>query len=472
MRSAHNSIISALVLVVIAASCAGGSGGTANGPEVTLGTVPDPEATADPDPEIDDANTPESSPTPTDAAESEAAPTNVSSTTALTPSPEADLPTEATPTGSATTLPGPLREPAVRLIEIGAFIQPVEATSADSDTRLFVVLRGGTVVALDDESNQVVFDIADATDATFTSNAGEQGLLGLAFHPTLDVAYVNFTDAEGHTVIAEFEHDPLTYEFDHTSFREVLTVDQPFDNHNGGEIVFGPDDFLYIGTGDGGSANDPNRDALDVSSRLGKILRIDPVATDAGPFTVPDDNPFVGVEGADPAIWSLGLRNPWKFSFDSLTGDLWIGDVGQNLWEEVDLAPATDGVNAGKGISFGWSAFEADDRFNEDQPSDGHTLPVTSYSHEDGNCSISGGVVARNSSYADLNGWYVYGDFCSGRLWALDTTSVASTPNGPVGEPTIVEIASVPGLSAVVEGPFGDIYALSANAFVYRLAPA
>ena len=274
-------------------------------------------------------------------------------------------------------------------------------------------------------------------------------------------------------MIAEFAHDPVTYVFDPASFREVLTVDQPFANHNGGEIAFGPDDMLYIGTGDGGSADDPNRSALDPSSRLGKILRhIDPVASDTDPFTVPTDNPFVDSEGADPTIWSLGLRNPWKFSFDSLTGDLWIGDVGQNRLEEVDLAAATNGFDAGRGVSFGWSAFEAEDRFNENQSADGHTLPVVSYVHENGACSVSGGVVARESSYGDLNGWYVYGDYCSGQVWALDTTSVTSTPDGPVGEPVIVPLATVPTLTAVVEGPFGDIYALSLDGPVYRLAPA
>ncbi len=187
---------------------------------------------------------------------------------------------------------------------------------------------------------------------------------------------------------------------------------------------------------------------------------------------MPDDNPFVGIDGADPTIWSLGLRNPWRFSFDSLTGDLWIGDVGQNRFEEIDMAPAVDGRDAGRGVSFGWSAFEADERFNDDQSPDGHTLPITSYSHDDGNCSVSGGVVARNSTFDELNGWYVYGDYCSGRIWALDTTSVASGPNGPVGTPTIVQLGTVPALAAIAEGPFGDIYAVSNAGPTYRLAPA
>ena len=454
----------ALVLATFGTACVGSSEPTTTGPDVALGTVPDPETTTD--------STTDS--VSTEPSASEPVPTGVSSTTVLTPSPDADLPTEATPTEAApiTTLPGPLPVPAVRLIEVAAFDEPVEATAADGDTRLFVVQNGGTVIAVDDESNQTVFDVATVAGVAFTDEGNEQGLLGLAFHPELDLAYVNFTDGDGDTVIAEFSHDPVTFDFDPASFREVLTIDQPFANHNGGELAFGPDDLLYIGTGDGGSADDPERNALDASSLLGKILRIDPVVTAAAPFTVPPDNPFVGVDGAESAIWSLGLRNPWRFSFDSLTGDLWIGDVGQNRLEEVDLAPATDGLDAGKGISFGWSAFEAADRFNEDQPADGHTLPVASYVHEDGNCSISGGVVARNSSYDDLNGWYLYGDYCSGRVWALDTTSVASSPGGPVGVPVILEIATVPALTAVVEGPFGDIYALSLGGPMYRLGPA
>ena len=208
------------------------------------------------------------------------------------------------------------------------------------------------------------------------------------------------------------------------------------------------------------------------ASRLGKILRIDPLPTATDPFSVPDDNPFVGVEGADPTIWSLGLRNPWRFSFDSLTGDLWIADVGQNRLEEVNLAPATDGRDAGRGVSFGWSAFEAEERFNDDQPADGHILPVVSYPHENGDCSVSGGVVARTSSFDELNGWYVYGDYCSGRVFILDTTSVTPSPGGPIGTPRIVQVATVPALGAIAEGPFGDIYAVSLEGPMYRLAPA
>ena len=173
----------------------------------------------------------------------------------------------------------------------------------------------------------------------------------------------------------------------------------------------------------------------------GKLLRIDPTPTETDPFTVPADNPFVGVFGADPTIWAIGLRNPWRFSFDSLTGDLWIADVGQNRIEEIDMAPAVDGLDAGKGLNFGWSAFEGNDRFNGDQSPIGHTPPVVTYTHDDGNCSVSGGVVARNSTYPALNGWYLYGDYCSGRIWALDTTSVSAGPDGPIGTPRVVQVA-------------------------------
>jgi glucose/arabinose dehydrogenase len=468
MRSAKLSIaLTALTVATVGCSFSDDDGGSTadTGPETTLGTVPDPEATS-------------TAPVPTEPAAADSGDdpdtTLPSTTTMLTPSPDADLPTEAPSdvvVAPVTTLPGPLPEPSVRLLELSTFNRPVGVAADNGDSRLFVIEQTGTIVASDDESDVVVLDISAVPGATFTTG-GEQGLFGLAFHPDEHMAYVNFTDGDGNTVVAEFVFDPVTYVFDAATYREVLTVEQPFANHNGGGLAFGPDGHLYIGLGDGGSANDPNRSSLDPSSRLGKVLRIDPLATPNNPFAVPADNPFVGIDGADPTIWTLGLRNPWRFSFDSLTGDLWIADVGQNQLEEIDMAPAIDGRDAGRGVSFGWSAFEAGERFNEDQSPDGHTLPIAAYSHDDGNCSVSGGVVARNSSFDELNGWYVYGDYCSGRVWALDTTSVASGPNGPVGTPRIVQIGTVPALVAIAEGPLGDIYAVSNAGPMYRLAPA
>jgi glucose/arabinose dehydrogenase len=290
---------------------------------------------------------------------------------------------------------------------------------------------------------------------------GEQGLLGLAFHPTEDLAYVDYTDRSGDTVVAEYAVDPATGVFDPATAREVVEVEQPFANHNGGKVTFGRDGMLYIGLGDGGSGDDPNRAGLDLTTPLGKILRIDPTPTADSPYTVPADNPFVGVDGADPRIWALGLRNPWRFSFDAPTGDLWIADVGQNEFEEINHAPAVELVNAGRGLSFGWSAFEGDARFNEDQPDEGHTAPVYVYSHSDGGCSVSGGAVARESIVSELNGWYVFGDYCSGEIWALDPASTADAPR-------VVAIANLPALAAISVGADGALYAISNGGSVAR----
>ena len=303
----------------------------------------------------------------------------------------------------------------------------------------------------------MVLDVSD-----LVSSDGEQGLLGLAFHPSADLAYVDYTDGSGDTVVAEYAVDAATGVFDPASARQVITVGQPYSNHNGGKVVFGPDGLLYIGLGDGGSADDPERNGLDLATPLGKILRIDPAASATDSYTVPADNPFVGVDGADERIWSLGLRNPWRFSFDSATGDLWIADVGQNEFEEINHAPAAAGLDAGRGLSFGWSALEGNEPFNDDQAPDGHTAPVFVYSHADGGCSVSGGAVARDTTVPNLAGWYVFGDYCSGQIWALDPASTADAPR-------VVEIANLGGLAAISVGADGELYAISNGGTIARL---
>ena len=262
--------------------------------------------------------------------------------TANTAAPATTAPAGARPSG-------PLAAPTVSLSEIGTFENPVEVVSRPGDDTPYVVARPGRVVAVGDTAVDVVHDIGDLTVAE-----GERGLLGLVFHPTDDLAYVHFTDRDGNNVVAEFAVEPTDGRFDRASLREVLTVDQPFSNHNGGQLAFGPDDLLYIGIGDGGSGGDPERSALDLTSRLGKILRIDPTPDTGRPFTTPSDNPFVGDPDADPAIWAYGLRNPWRFSFDADTGDVWIGDVGQNEFEEINHSTATDGLDAGRRANYGW----------------------------------------------------------------------------------------------------------------------
>jgi len=406
----------------------------------------------------DDAAAPFGSgrPVTTESVASTTVPVTADSTSPTPPTSPSPPPPDS---DEPTTTPGPLPEPEVSLYDIGTFDHPVGVAHRPGDSQVYVVEQPGRVVAVNDLSSESVLDITDLTESS-----GEQGLLGLALHPTADLAYVDFTDLDGNTVIAEFAIDPATGQFDRDSYREVLTVDQPYGNHNGGQLAFGPDQYLYIGLGDGGSGGDPERHALDLSSRLGKILRIDPVSSGDEPFTVPSDNPFVGDDGADPTIWAYGLRNPWRFSFDPDTGDLWIADVGQGDFEEIDHAVATDRRDAAKGTSFGWSAMEGFEPFNDDQSAEGAVLPLFVYDHTDGRCSVSGGAVARGDAVTTLQGWYVFGDYCTGQIWALD-------PTAPAGDPRVIEIAQLDALAAVASGPDGDLFVVSNAGTVARLIP-
>ena len=443
-------VASAVGAALVIAACGDGSDSAGtnppNNPVVTFATVPEPDE----------------SPAEPEATEVVPDESVVTTLPEVPPAGDIDLPTgtpEELSTAPATTIAtGPLPIPVVTLVDAGEFNAPVELFSRIGDQRHFVVEQNGRIVAADDLSSEVVLDITDITAAD-----GERGLLGAAFHPAQDFAYVHYSDADGTTVVDEYVIDPFTAAFDPDSRREVLMVEQPFGNHNGGELAFGPDGFLYLGLGDGGAAGDPERNALALASRLGKILRIDPRQSGDKPFTVPADNPFVDVEGADPTIWALGLRNPWKFSFDAPTGDLWIADVGQGDLEEINYAPAIDGQGAGRGLSFGWSAFEGTAPFNGDQDPDGHTPPIVEYSHDDGNCSVSGGAVYRGDAISDLQGWFVYGDFCSGQIWGYDPTSQS-------GAPIIVELAQQPSLAAIAIDGEGDLFAVSNVGTVSRFA--
>ena len=493
------SVALATTVAVLAVACGGSSDDTTPATAVTVRPAGTDDAPAESSPETAQAETePAATEPPSTGDEVESDPPAESAPAAagdpdeesgdssdgsdegddLGAAPGADLPTAA-PGDEAppTTAPGPLPIPRISFVCEGEYVTPVELAVRPLDPRLYVVEQRGRIVAADAESSAVVLDIDDV-DTTFTSG-GEQGLLGLAFHPSDDLAYVDFTAGDGSTVVAEFAVDPATGAFDVASYRELFRVGQPFPNHNGGGIEFGPDGMLYVALGDGGSANDPERASRDLSRALGSILRIEPTGGDGTlPYGVPDDNPFVGVDGVDDRIWAYGLRNPWRFSFDAITGDMWIADVGQNEFEEIDLAPADEsGRNAGAGLNFGWSAFEANEPFNAAQPTDRHVPPVLAYPHSNGDCSVSGGTVARDSTVPDLDGWYVYGDFCSGRIWALDTTSVGMEvgPAGVgtlVGDPINVEIGGLPQLVAVEAGPGGDLYVLSLSGSIFRIIPA
>jgi glucose/arabinose dehydrogenase len=323
------------------------------------------------------------------------------------------------------------------------------------DRALYIVTKTGVVWAIRDGR----VDPTPALDLSGqVSGDSEQGLLGLAFSPSGAFGYVDYTDLEGDTNVVEYawKHGRA----DLATKRLVLFVHQPFPNHNGGNLVFGPDGHLYIGLGDGGGAGDPMDNAQKVSSLLGKLLRIDPRPTGGRAHGIPSDNPFVGRAGARPEIWAYGLRNPWRSSFDPQTGDLWIGDVGWGTREDVDFQAA----GSGGGQNYGWSRLEGTHVVEGPAPPDA-VPPAYEYRRLAlvGSCAIRGGYVYRGTAMPDLEGWYLFGDFCLGDLIAL--RFVDGQPNvGPLG-------AHVPMLSSFGQDQQGELYALSLTGGVYKLVP-
>jgi glucose/arabinose dehydrogenase len=243
---------------------------------------------------------------------------------------------------------------------------------------------------------------------------------------------------------------------DPASRRELLFQEDPFANHNGGQVTFGPDGMLYITLGDGGGGGDPLGSGQNPNTLFGKILRIDPRPAGGSPYSIPSDNPFVGRADARAETWMWGLRNPWRFSFDRETGDVWIGDVGQNAYEEIDFAPAGEG-----GINWGWNAREGFEAFNGERP-EGARDPILVTSHGDGNCSITGGYVYRGRAIPDLVGAYVYGDFCVGDLLAAKQRAGALVEERALG-------VRVESLTTFGVDPAGELYAVSRGGTIYRL---
>lgn len=289
------------------------------------------------------------------------------------------------------------------------------ANAGDGSQRLFVLEKQGMIRIINNGA-LVASPFLDITDRV-GSTASEQGLLGLAFHP--DYAsngffFVNYTDLNGDTTVSRFQVTDDPNRADPDSERIVFTLAQPASNHNGGNVVFGPDSYLYIGTGDGGAANDQFGNGQNGQTLLGAMLRID---VDGGdPYGIPADNPFVGDPNVQDEIWAIGLRNPWRYSFDSKTGDLYIADVGQNLYEEVNVQP----VDSAGGENYGWPIMEGFHCFSPAQNCDqsGLVMPVVEYDHGLG-CSITGGYVYRGSAFPTLDGIYFFGDYCNGRIWGL-----------------------------------------------------
>jgi len=349
----------------------------------------------------------------------------------------------------------------VDLTEVGEFEEPIAMVfPPDVDGRAYVGERAGVVLLVDLETGTTTA-VLDITAETTTDS--ERGLLGLAVAPDGAHLYVSATNLDGDTRIDEYaiaEDGSL----DEASRRIVFALDQPFPNHNGGHLTFGPDGMLYIGLGDGGSAGDPLRAGQDPEQLLGSILRIDPHSFDGSAYGIPEDNPFVDVDGARPEVWLKGVRNPWRFAFDRATGDLWIGDVGQQEVEEIDLLPAdADGLNAGRGANLGWNAMEGDQPYEDGIEPDDHTPPVFTYTHADGGCSVTGGYVYQGR-IAELFGAYLYSDYCTGEVRALavvdgtvvDDATVAGPVDGPV---------------SFAQDPSGEVYVLTQPGPILRLTP-
>jgi glucose/arabinose dehydrogenase len=325
--------------------------------------------------------------------------------------------------------------------------------------RLYVVQQGGRIRILERGRTRGTFlNLSSRVTA-----GGEQGLLGLAFHPGYarnGRFFVYYTDRSGDQRVVEYRRASAT-RGNPRSARRLLTMDDPYSNHNGGHLAFGPDGHLYIGTGDGGSGGDPHDNGQSPDSLLGKLLRIDVDARSGGrPYGIPDGNPFAG-GGGRPEIYAYGLRNPWRFSFDRQRGDLWIGDVGQGAFEEIDYRRA----GTGAGANFGWNAFEGRLAFGGGPLRGGaHVGPVAQYSHGKG-CSVTGGHVYRGSKVPALRGRYAFADYCTGRLWTM-----RAGPNpGGLREETGRLGVSLGNVTSFGEGPAGELYVIG-NGALYRFA--
>lgn len=340
--------------------------------------------------------------------------------------------------------------------------RPLGVTNAgDGSNRLFVIEQAGTVRVVQDGSlsTNPFLDIRDRVTA-----GGERGLLGLAFPPdfaTSATFYAAYSDQDGATVVSRFAVDGTAGVADADSEQVVLRQPQPYANHNGGHVAFGPDGYLYIGLGDGGSGGDPLGSGQDLQTWLGTILRID--VGDADTYRVPGDNPFVDLADALPEIWAYGLRNPWRFSFDRDTGDLWIGDVGQNAYEEIDHEPT---MSPGA-VNYGWNAMEGPVCFRTqtcDQT--GLELPIVSYSHDSGwGRSVTGGFVYRGSDVPGMIGTYVFGDFVSGRVFQAVLTDTGTWAAKEL-------LATGRGVASFGEDEDGELYLVDLRGgALYRFAP-
>jgi glucose/arabinose dehydrogenase len=383
--------------------------------------------------------------------------------TTSSPGPTAASPTPggSTPSPDETT-PAPGGRVAVSLRPVADGLEaPVAVAHAgDGSGRLYVVEQAGRVRVLEPDGSLRAEPYLDISERV--GSGGERGLLGLAFHPEFpqdDRLFVNYTETDGDTVIASFRGDAESA--DPGSEEALIRVDQPFPNHNGGQVAFGPDGLLYLGLGDGGGGGDPFGNGQRTDTLLGKILRIDVDARTGGrPYVVPPDNPFAGGDGGRPEIWATGLRNPWRFSFDRETGDLFIGDVGQEEWEEIDVFAS----GTGAGANLGWNVMEGSHCYEaETCDRGGLVLPVAEYDHSQG-CAVVGGHVYRGRRWPALAGSYLYGDACSGFVWTMEARAAV----GGRGRPRRVLDTDLL-ISSFGEDEAGELYVTDLAGGIYRV---
>jgi glucose/arabinose dehydrogenase len=379
-------------------------------------------------------------------------------------------------TGTAASTPTPSGPSAdngsFKFTRIASGLQsPVYLTGAgDGSGRIFIVEQTGRIRIV---KNGGLLPAPFLDIRSLVESGGERGLLSVAFHPqfkTNGIFIVDYTRASntpanvGDTVIARYRvTSPTADVADRASGQTLMTIDQPQPNHNGGLVKFGPDGYLYVGMGDGGAGGDvgsghaPEGNGQSVKTLLAKILRIGVAAT--GPYTVPAGNPHLG-QGSRPEIWAYGVRNPWRFSFDRATGDLYIADVGQNAWEEIDFQPSagTGGVN------YGWPLWEGEHRYRAGPARPGDTKPIAEYSHVGGACSVTGGYVYRGAKIPALSGFYIFGDYCNGRLWTLVKFG---------GAWRLSALRDTPySISSFGEDEAGELYLVDHVGTVYRFDPA
>jgi hypothetical protein len=357
----------------------------------------------------------------------------------------------------------PPEEPVVGLEPVATGLAfPLALTAPAGDSRLFIVEKPGRIRIVRD-GMLLERPFLDLTGAVSTGS--EQGLLGLAFDPEYSLNgrfYVNYTATGGDTRIVSYRVSGDPDVADAGSADPILVIAQPFSNHNGGHLAFGPDGCLYIGTGDGGSGGDPEGNGQDRQDLLGSLLRLDVSAGEG--YAIPPDNPFAGATDARGELWTTGLRNPWRFSFDRVTGDLYIADVGQNEREEINIATSASG--GGRGANYGWSIMEGSECFTGPEcDATGLTPPVLEYTHAEG-CSITGGFVYRGSAIPAIAGHYFYADFCEG--WVRSFRFLGGSVADEREWPELAPGGQVPGLG---EDASGELYVLDAGGTVYRLVP-